>query len=190
MSYEYDKLRKTLLKKGELFEDPDFLATQSSVFYHQTPPFQFVWKRPKEIVSDPLFLDDNLLSNSYSYFDTIPGKLGDRWFVSCIACLSLTKGLFYRVVPADQSFDSSSYTGLFRFRIWWHGQWEEVIIDDRLPTVNNKLVFIQSPKGDVFWAPLLEKAYAKLHGSYEALKYGSTLEGLADLTGGNVKPFY
>jgi hypothetical protein len=26
-----------------------------------------------------------------------------------------------------------------RFRIWWCGEWKEVIIDDRLPTVGNKV---------------------------------------------------
>ncbi|RWS04986.1 calpain-C-like protein [Dinothrombium tinctorium] len=178
---EFERIRRHCLKAGQLYEDPDFSTNQSSVFYHQTPPFTFVWKRPKEIYSNPVFLDEDPKNHN---FDVTPGRLGDSWFVSCIGCLNLTKGLFYRVVPADQSFNDNEYAGIFRFRIWWHGEWKEVLIDDRLPTVNNKLVFIQSLNSNYFWAPLLEKAYAKLHGSYEALKYGSTMEGLSDLSGG------
>lgn len=176
-------MRRHLLKSGELFEDPDFPCIQSSVFYHESPPFNFVWKRPFELVSDPKFLP---LSNPPSNVDlsSILGRLGDPWFVSSVALLHQLKGLFYRVVPADQSFDSTEYAGIFRFRLWWFGQWQEVVVDDRLPTVNNKLVFVHALNGSVFWTCLLEKAIAKLHGSYEALKYGTTLEALSDMTGG------
>ncbi|CAG7681524.1 unnamed protein product [Allacma fusca] len=175
------------LKRGDLWEDPDFPAVQTSVFYHQTPPFQFVWKRPKEISANPAFVS----SGNNLQFDIVSGKLGDRWLVSCLGCLWLSRELFYRVVPADQTFadknivkNSDDYAGIFRFRLWWCGEWREVLVDDRLPTVNARLVFINSQHSDQFWASLLEKAYAKLHGSYEALKYGSTLDGFADLTGG------
>lgn len=96
----------------------------------------------------------------------------------------MNKGLFYRVVPADQSFSNDQYAGVFRFRLWWCGEWTEVLVDDRLPAVHGRLAFLQSQHSDHFWPGLLEKAYAKLHGSYEALKYGSLLDGLADLTGG------
>lgn len=188
---EFDRLRRSLLKSGQLFEDPDFPCIQSSVFYHESPPFTFCWKRPHEIVSDPKFLmlpePQNLPTtcSSQPNFESILGRLGDPWFVTSIASLYLTKGLFYRVVPADQSFDSSEYAGIFRFRIWWFGQWQEVLVDDRLPIVgHNKLAFVQAMDGRVFWPALLEKAFAKLHGSYEALKYGTTIECLSDLTGG------
>lgn len=69
---EFDKLKKSLLKQGELFEDNDFQPTQTAVFYHQTPPFQFVWKRPREICNEPIFLSET----ATNCFDVNPGKLG------------------------------------------------------------------------------------------------------------------
>ncbi|XP_040169218.1 calpain-C isoform X2 [Anopheles arabiensis] len=178
MTSSYERIKSECKQKGVLWEDEDFPATQSSVFYHQTPPFTFQWKRPHEIVSNPVFVND-----ASAQFDIVPGKMGDRWLVSCLGVLYLSKGLFYRVVPADQNFDKPYY-GVFRFRLWWCGEWLEVLVDDRLPTINGKLAFLQAQNTNSFWPGLLEKAYAKLHGSYEALKYGTLLDGLADLTGG------
>lgn len=50
---------------------------------------------------------------------------------------------------------------MFRFRLWWCGEWTEVFVDDRLPTVNGKLAFLQCENSNYFWPGLLEKAYAK-----------------------------
>lgn len=80
--------------------------------------------------------------------------------MSCLGILYLNKGLFYRVVPADQSFNGE-YSGVFRFRLWWCGEWTEVLVDDRLPTVLGRLIFLQSENSEYFWPGLLEKAYAK-----------------------------
>ena len=45
-SSDYESIVRHLQKTGQLWEDPEFPAVQSSVFYHQTPPFSFQWKRP------------------------------------------------------------------------------------------------------------------------------------------------
>jgi len=71
--------------------------------------------------------------------------------------------------------------------LWWCGEWVEVLVDDRLPTINGRLAFMQPQASNCFWAALLEKAIAKLHGSYEALKYGTRSDGLTDLLGGVVR---
>ena len=53
--------------------------------------------------------------------------------------------------------------GIFRFRFWQFGSWEEVIIDDRLPVkYDGQLAFCHNDSDPhEYWGALMEKAYAK-----------------------------
>ncbi|KAL1005968.1 hypothetical protein UPYG_G00066270 [Umbra pygmaea] len=174
----FEQLKQECLKKKKLFEDPDFPACDASLYYSQSAPLNFEWKRPGEVCKNPKFILDGA-----DRTDICQGALGDCWLLAAIASLTLHQETLGRVVPLDQDFDNS-YAGIFHFQFWQHNKWLDVVVDDRLPTVRNRLVMVHSASNDEFWSALLEKAYAKLNGSYESLKGGSTLEAMEDFTGG------
>ncbi len=143
-----------------------------------------MWQRPHEICSNPKFVKD-----TFSRFDVKQGNLGNCWLVSAIATLTLHEKFLHRVICDDNSFDEDVYAGIFHFRFWNFGEWCDVVIDDRLPTLNNQLVYIHSKNEDEFWSPLLEKAYAKLKGGYENLDGGETSTAFQNFTGGIIESF-
>jgi hypothetical protein len=76
--------------------------------------------------------------------------------------------------------------GIHCFR-FWKGQWVYVLVDDRIPVASDGRPlgsYGMTPDGkfDSF-VMLVEKAYAKLHGCYEALSGGFTDDALEDLIG-------
>ncbi|KAF4022083.1 hypothetical protein G4228_013357 [Cervus hanglu yarkandensis] len=86
--------------------------------------------------------------------------------------------------PGQPNWLDQTYRGSFTCRVWQFGRWVEVTIDDRLPCLAGRLCFSRCQREDVFWLPLLEKVYAKVHGSYEQLWAGQVADALVDLTGG------
>ncbi|XP_037048714.1 calpain-A isoform X5 [Bradysia coprophila] len=175
---DFNTLRSECLQNGVLFEDPDFPAIDSSLQFSRRPDRHIEWLRPMEIADNPEFFVEG-----YSRFDVQQGELGDCWLLAAASTLTQDPKLFFRVVPDDQSFEED-YAGIFHFRFWQYGRWIDVVIDDRLPTYRGELVYMHSTEKNEFWSALLEKAYAKLHGSYEALKGGTTCEAMEDFTGG------
>ncbi|XP_029972334.1 calpain-1 catalytic subunit-like [Salarias fasciatus] len=137
-----------------------------------------VWLRPHKIVPNPALVVDTV-----SRFDFGQGMLGNCWFLASAATLSFQDFILKQVIPLDQTFDND-YCGIWHFRFWRFGIWVDVIIDDKLPTINGQLIFVHSTDPAEFWPALLEKAYAKVCGSYSDMNAGTPAEALVDFTGG------
>ena len=130
--------------------------------------------------------------------------------ISSLVALARQPEYFNKVIPNDQSFEKTNYAGIFHFRIWQFGHWYEIIktkyynkfnfvkiqfreifrydvvVDDLLPVdEDDELIFCSNTKdSNEMWAPLLEKAFAKLNTCYEFLDDGEAVNGMTDLTGG------
>uniref|UniRef100_A0A8D3A6C0 Si:dkey-19b23.13 n=1 Tax=Scophthalmus maximus TaxID=52904 RepID=A0A8D3A6C0_SCOMX len=185
----FHKLWRDCLRRGALFKDPLFPATAQSLFYKREPPPGLTWKRPREICKDPRLFVDGISTR-----DLHQGSLGNCWMVAAISCLASEPSLWKKVIPdhAQQEWNPKRpdlYAGIFHFRFWRLGRWTDVVVDDRLPVSGDGvLLFCRSATPREFWSALLEKAYAKLNGCYEALEGGNTAEALIDFTGGVSEP--
>ncbi|KAM9844604.1 calpain-10 [Aulostomus maculatus] len=168
-----------------LFVDQDFPPDDTSLLSDSSTPIAglqdcITWRRPQEICGSPALFPDAIdLGHAKQ------GLLGDCWFLCACSVLVKNRHLLNQVLPPDQpQWGDRGYKGSFRFQFWQQGYWTAVTIDDRLPCINSALCFSRCLSPSAFWVALLEKAYAKFHGSYELLWAGQVSEALVDLTGG------
>ncbi|KAG8743739.1 hypothetical protein FRC12_014972, partial [Ceratobasidium sp. 428] len=159
--------------------------------------------RVTQIFDKPQFFIDGA-----SCSDVAQGAIGDCWFMSAISVVSAMEGLVERICPARDE-----QVGVYGFIFYRDSGWVDVIIDDLLYTKIPKfeelwgtenaiyhddkdlyerharkgsktLYFGKSKTENETWVPLLEKAYAKLHGDYASLNGGFESEAIEDMTGG------
>ncbi|KAM4620394.1 calpain-8-like [Polymixia lowei] len=184
---DYAQLKQNHLARRRLFVDNTFPPGSNSLGdlpdLNQWQENQVEWLRPADILkAQNIDKDLSFFLEGASRFDFGQGSVGNCWFLAAIASLTFQKDLMVQVVPLDQSF--KDYAGIFHFRFWRFGKWVDVVIDDYLPTFNKKLLSVRSKSGNEFWVPLLEKAYAKVCGSYADMNAGLPSEAFKDFSGG------
>ncbi|XP_076473056.1 calpain-B-like [Babylonia areolata] len=171
------------LEEGELFCDPDFPPGYSALYCSPGRNYKNVtWCRPQELVPEGEVPE--LMVDGVTRDDIKQGILGDCWFLSACAAVSQHDSCMKKVMPPNQQLSGPSYKGVVCFKFWRFGRWVPVYVDDRLPCVFGQLIYGHSADPREFWVSLIEKAYAKLHGSYEGIEGGTTMDAMVDLTGG------
>ena len=64
----------------------------------------------------------------------------------------------------NYQYNSFRSSGVFKFNFWRFGSWQQVLVDDLIPTKDGSPVFTHSKDKNEWWAALMEKAYAKYNG--------------------------
>merc|ERR1712086_707980 len=171
----------------------------------------WMWMRPDEFLTDPvLFMEDPCQNCSGAktapdakvhqgcggpeYSSVKQGAVGDCWFISALATTAATspEAITNRFIEANPTL------GYYVLSFFKHGKWVEVMVDDKLLVLGGKWRGYTTTKlllgstlnpdddtepGRAIWLPILEKAYAKLHGGYANIEGGGFSYGVRDICG-------
>ncbi|VDI35634.1 calpain, invertebrate [Mytilus galloprovincialis] len=162
---------------GDLYTDYEFTV---DVAFPKRSDLE--WKRPMDVAEEPV-----LFSEGTTRFDIGQGEVGTCWFLAMVANIADKPRLLRRVIPGDAyKIGSDDYDGIFHSRFWRFGAWNDTYIDDFLPIVyeTNIAGAHSATDPNEMWVALLEKAFAKLYGSYEEITAGLTADSFMNLTGG------
>jgi hypothetical protein len=109
--------------------------------------------------------------------DVKQGKLNNSYFVNSLSVLAESNN---RIAKLFSKIDQDSYNfGVYEVNFAIDGEMMQIIVDDLIFTDQYFPAFASGK----LWVVLLEKAWAKLHGSYFNSEHGLAHEALRDLTG-------
>jgi hypothetical protein len=156
---------------------------------------------------DWIFEDPSFVVDGFSTTDVHQGQNGDCWWVAAVATLCSMHELMEKVCVARDP-----ECGVYGFVFYRDGEWISTVVDDNLyltkhdydawadrydatgekerkhkkryQTGSEALYFARCDHENETWLPLLEKAYAKVHGDYDAIQGGDSGEAVEDMTGG------
>mmetsp|Transcript_15168 Transcript_15168/g.26743 ORF Transcript_15168/g.26743 Transcript_15168/m.26743 type:complete len:502 (-) Transcript_15168:1350-2855(-) len=99
-----------------------------------------------------------------------------------ICASPLGKSVLQNIIVSDRH---ALVHGIYTVRFWKEGRWVYITIDDRIPCdISGSPMYSHSKNLNDVFVMVIEKAYAKLHGSYMNLESGKVDDALRDLTGG------
>ena len=177
--------RVVIATQGDPWEDTEFPADLTSIFFNTDEadpeelgydPAEIEWLRPDQFhrCENPQLFSDAPDANQ-----PIQGALSNCWFLSSVSVL----GTYPHLLEKLFDMANEDVYGAVTVRLYKRGCWHYVTVDTRIPCLNGKPLFARNRRSQEYWMCVLEKAYAKIHGCYEALVDGEVDYGLRDVTG-------
>lgn len=158
--------------------DPYFPPSEYSIYGPSEDHYigDIIWKRPHEFLQGQIEIFQGGIKKS----DIRQGYLGDCWLLSTIASLADFPERIWKIFLNPEY----SQQNFYRLRICKDGEWQNVTVDSLIPchTDSGMPVFAKHNENEL-WVIILEKAYAKVYGSYVALKGGLAKDSFENLTG-------
>lgn len=145
-----------------------------------------IWKRIDDIYPIPLFQNDLIHPNYVNQ-----GNLGDDYLISALSHISKEKYKIQSLFECDKpnailgvvSDSINLKSGAVLIYLHSFGQRIPVLIDTLIPCKNNDPLLSYPKEGKSPWFCLVEKAYAKLKGSYSSINGGFFGEAMFALNG-------
>lgn len=174
---------------GQKFTDEEFPPSGRSLFVNgERPsasskmPGEVHWRRASELCPAAVQAGAWALEVSEDS-RLLPGAIDDTAFLGAVALLRAAQR-----TPEDLIVHHDLKTGVVGVRLFKDGEWTYELIDDYVPCCSDGgLACGRTSQSSEIWIALLEKANAKIHGSYEAVQRSTELEALEDLTSGAVR---
>jgi len=179
----FQTVLNNLLRTGQQFNDQEFPP-------HPTrsiggPYSRYTFKRATGILKQ-----SDIFSKGIEPTDIKQGALKDSYLLSSLAALAEQPELIQRLFITEEI----NKAGLYGVWICENGTWKIIMLDDFIPCRTSSSgtfqpAFSQCRNGEL-WVALLEKAYAKIHGSYYNIENGLSHYALRDFTGAPVQELY
>eukprot|EP00756_Hemistasia_phaeocysticola_P010946 Hpha_TRINITY_DN15065_c5_g6::TRINITY_DN15065_c5_g6_i1::g.125114::m.125114/K08582/CAPN15; calpain-15 len=176
-----DETAKACANAGLKFLDVTFPPRDSSLKpeWIKRDMKTYPWKRPDTFL-EGTGLAPALFVGEIEPNDIDQGALADCYLMGALSAVAE----FERLVRSIFEFGQDPDLGLYRVSICKNGWWQTVIVDDFLPCSGPKPAYARNrEEPHELWVCLVEKAYAKVHGSFAAIMTGGNAPALGDLTG-------
>jgi hypothetical protein len=105
------------------------------------------------------------------------GGLGDCYFLSVLSCTAENPERIRNLFETEDLEE-----GQYAINITKNGEKKTIYIDDQFPCLYKRPIFSRA-NGNELWVLVLEKAWAKEHGTYKRIESGESHKTFRDVLG-------